>query len=148
MIDMGDKTMNLFGYIALAAEGTSGGGTGDLLSMILPFGILILVMYFLMIRPQQKAEKKKREMLNSIKKDDNVVTIGGIYGTVTDVNEDEDIVTIAVGPDRVKFMVKKGAIATIDPVEEPDEDDDIEVEETKQIEEAAETEETTEEAEA
>lgn len=132
---------NLFDYITVAAEGTTGNPTGNLLSMILPFGLLILLMYFLMIRPQQKAEKKKREMLNAVKKDDNIVTIGGIYGTVTDVNDEEDIVTIAVGPEKTRFMIKKSAIASIDPVEEPDiddDDEDIEESDTKQIEEAEE----------
>ena len=129
---------NLFDYITVAAEGQTANPTSSLLTMILPFGLLILLMYFLMIRPQQKAEKKKREMLNAVKKDDNIVTIGGIYGTVTDVNDEEDIVTIAVGPEKTRFMIKKSAIASIDPVEQPDVDDDddedIEENETKQIE--------------
>ena len=55
-------------------------------------------------------------MLDTMKKDDNIVTIGGIYGTIVDINEEDDIVTIAVGPDRTRFMIKKSAISDVEKV--------------------------------
>ncbi|MCA1900730.1 MAG: preprotein translocase subunit YajC, partial [Candidatus Hydrogenedens sp.] len=57
-----------------------------MLPMILAF---IAIMYFLMIRPQQKREKERREMLNALTKGDKVVTTGGMYGTVVDLSEDK-----------------------------------------------------------
>lgn len=95
---------------------TQNPGIGSLLTMIIPLVLLFAVMYFLMIRPQQKAEKQKRAMLDTMKKDDNIVTIGGIYGTIVDINEEDDIVTIAVGPDRTRFMIKKSAISDVEKV--------------------------------
>lgn len=117
----------------------TGADTGSLFTMLLPLVLLFAIMYFLMIRPQQKADKKKREMLNAMKKDDNVVTIGGIYGTIVDINEEDDIVTIAVGPDRVRFMIKKSAISDVESVgtEEPEIEDETEDETEEEIAETA-----------
>lgn len=80
---------------------------GSMLPMILAF---IAIMYFLMIRPQQKREKERREMLNSLAKGDKVITTGGIYGTVVDLSEDK--VTLRVD-DKVEIDFVRGAVAQI-----------------------------------
>ncbi|MCR5809247.1 MAG: preprotein translocase subunit YajC [Clostridiales bacterium] len=78
---------------------------------------LMIGMFLLMSIPQRKREKKVKEMLASIKPGDRVRTIGGIYGTVTNVKD--DVVTISVGPDKARLVFARGAIATIEdaPVE-------------------------------
>lgn len=74
--------------------------------------IIIVVMILVMWLPQRKRDKKIKEMLNSIKPGDRVRTIGGIYGTVTSVRD--DIITISVGPDKVRLIFARGAIATVE----------------------------------
>ncbi|MGC8738963.1 MAG: preprotein translocase subunit YajC [Candidatus Hydrogenedens sp.] len=80
---------------------------GSMLPMILAF---IAIMYFLMIRPQQKREKERREMLNSLAKGDKVVTTGGMYGTVVDLSEEK--VTLRVD-DKVEIDFVRSAVAQI-----------------------------------
>ena len=99
---MGEKFVN-----AISTFFTNGG-----------FIILIMVaMLLIMIIPQRKREKKVKDMLASIKPGDRVRTIGGIYGTVTSVKD--DVVTMSVGPDKVRLVFARGAIASVEdsPVE-------------------------------
>ena len=70
-------------------------GTG--MSSLIMFGMIFAVMYFFMIRPQIKKQKKEREYRSALKKGDKVVTIGGIHGEITDVKEDTFIVEIMGG---------------------------------------------------
>jgi len=73
--------------------------------------ILLLIfagMWFLLIAPQRKREKQRRQMLSEIKTDDDVVTIGGIYGTVTNIKESTYIIKIA---DNVKIEILKSAVS-------------------------------------
>ena len=76
--------------------------------------ILMIGMFALMIIPQRKREKKIKDMLAAIKVGDRVRTIGGIYGTVTNVKD--DVITISVGPDRVQLVFARGAIANVEDV--------------------------------
>ena len=70
-------------------------GTG--MSSLIMFGMIFAVMYFFMIRPQIKKQKKEREYRSELKKGDKVVTIGGIHGKITDVKEDTFIVEVMAG---------------------------------------------------
>lgn len=79
-------------------------------------GILLMlgflaIFYFLIIRPQQKKEKKVKEMRSSLKVGDEVSTIGGIHGKILTVKE--DIVVIEVGSDKVKITMAKWAIGNV-----------------------------------
>jgi preprotein translocase subunit YajC len=69
-------------------------------------------MYFLMIRPQMKRQKEHRAMLEKLTKGDEVITNGGIAGTVSDIGENFITVEIA---DNVRIRVQKGAIANVLP---------------------------------
>ena len=80
-------------------------------------GMLIIMMIVLlpvMIIPQRKRDKKIKDMLSSIKVGDRVRTIGGIYGTVTNIKD--DIITISVGPDKARLVFARGAIANVEDV--------------------------------
>ena len=70
-------------------------GTG--MSSLIMFGMIFAVMYFFMIRPQIKKQKKEREYRSALKKGDQVVTIGGIHGKITDVKEDTFIIEVHGG---------------------------------------------------
>ena len=96
-------------------------GGSDFLSTIGQFfqgpGLMIVMMIVLllvMIIPQRKRDKKIKDMLASIKVGDRVRTIGGIYGTVTNIKD--DIITISVGPDKARLVFARGAIANVEDV--------------------------------
>ena len=84
--------------------------------------ILMIVLFAVMIIPQRKREKKIKDMLANLKPGDRVRTIGGIYGTITAIKD--DVVTISVGPDKVRLVFIRGAIASVEdsPVENTIED--------------------------
>jgi len=98
----------LWESIAWAAEEgkPAGGGLGAFLPLILIF----LVMYLLLIRPQQKRQKEHQRMLESLEKGDRVVTSGGIHGQIVGFKEREGIVVLKVA-DNVKIEVSRSAIA-------------------------------------
>ena len=84
--------------------------------------ILMIALFAVMIIPQRKREKKIKDMLANLKPGDRVRTIGGIYGTITAIKD--DVVTISVGPDKVRPVFIRGAIASVEdsPVENTIED--------------------------
>ena len=96
-----------------AATGCLGGSPIMLIVML----VLMVGLFLVMSIPQRKREKKVKDMLAALKPGDRVRTIGGIYGTVTSIKE--DVVTISVGPDKIRLVMARGAIATIEdaPVE-------------------------------
>ena len=80
------------------------------MTMLLPL-LLIPVLYFMMIRPQQKRQKQWQEMLASIKTGDRVTTAGGIRGIILNIKD--DAIVIRVAPDNIKIEVAKSAIASV-----------------------------------
>lgn len=72
--------------------------------------IMFAIIYFLMIRPEQKKQKKRREMLSELKKGDRVVTAGGIHGTVGNVKEDSIMVKVA---DNVVLEFAKASVTSV-----------------------------------
>jgi len=95
---------------AAAAQGEAGGGSP--LMSFLPFILIIVIMYFLMIRPQSKKQKEKQKMLDALQKGDNVVTMGGVHGKVTGFTDDNKVVIIKVD-DKVKLNVERSAINVV-----------------------------------
>jgi preprotein translocase subunit YajC len=90
-----------------AAEGAATGGRG--LMSFLPFILIIVVLWFLMIMPQRKRQKETQKMLNELQPKDKVVTIGGIIGTVVKVKNDS--VVLKLGKE-TEMEVRKNAIAS------------------------------------
>ena len=86
------------------------GGQGNLGSLALPIRFFV-VLYFLMIAPNQRKQKKWQEMLGQLKTGDRVTTNGGIRGTVLTVKD--DLVVLRVQPDGVKLEFVKSAIAAV-----------------------------------
>lgn len=105
--------MNLLTFIAEAsadqAEQASGNGVLSILSMLVPLALMVLIFYFLIIRPEKKRNKETQAMLDSIQVADEVITNGGIIGRVLSVQK--DTVLIETGSDRTKIRVVKNAIA-------------------------------------
>jgi preprotein translocase subunit YajC len=93
------------------AHAQAAGGQGSIFSLALPF-ILLAVFYFLMIRPQQKRVKEHKNMVEALKKGDEVVTNGGLGGTITKVADGFVRVNIA---DNVEVTVQQHAVAALLP---------------------------------
>ena len=89
---------------------------GGISNQLLLLPIFFAVMYFLMIAPNQRKQKKWAEMLGQIKSGDKVTTTGGIRGTVYSVKD--DVVQVRVAPDNIKLEFAKNAIATVTTGEE------------------------------
>lgn len=96
------------------------GGFLSLLPVIAVYGLLFVALYFIMIRPQKKRQKKEEELRNSIILGDQVTTIGGITGRVVQIKDDE--ITIESSIDRTLVSFKKWAIRDIQKLETDDEE--------------------------
>lgn len=125
-----------------SGSGSGAGATGGLMSSpwvsLIMLGLLFVLMYFMMIRPQRKKQKEEQKMRNSLRVGDEIVTIGGICGRVLSIKE--DALVIETGADRSKMTVKKWALQecltvhdTNDDLDDDfdDDDDDLELEEAK-----------------
>jgi preprotein translocase subunit YajC len=95
-----------FAY-AQAAQGAT--GPGPLMTMF-PFIIILVIMYFMVFRPQQKKQKEHQEMLNKIKRNDEVMTSGGIYGKVIEIKD--QVVILEVAPN-VRIRVNRPQISAV-----------------------------------
>ena len=113
-------------FFLLQAAGKQSSPT-SMLSMLLPFILMFVVMYFLILRPQKKKERERKALLTRIKKNDRVVTAGGVHGVITSVRENEVILRVDDAKD-VKLKVDRSAIVSVLEVSYEDE-----TEETKEI---------------
>ena len=95
-----------FAY-AQAAPGAAGPGP---LMTIFPFIVILVIMYFMVFRPQQKKQKEHQEMLNKLKRNDEVMTSGGIYGKVTEIKD--QVVILEIAPN-VRVRVNRPQISVV-----------------------------------
>lgn len=95
---------------------------GLLNSGILPIIIIVLVFYFVLIRPENKRKKETANMRDNLKSGDEITTIGGIVGRVTNVRDDE--ITIETSNDKTKLRLKKWAVSSVDKKKEQPADEE------------------------
>jgi preprotein translocase subunit YajC len=109
--------------IAMATQPTAGGkGPNGLVGMV-PFLLMILVFWLLIIRPQARKQKELTALLQGLREDDRIITTSGIYGKVVSIKPDKDIVVVEVDEtNKVRLQFQRGAIATILPRKESQED--------------------------
>jgi preprotein translocase subunit YajC len=89
--------------LAFAQTAQAPGAPGTLVSLI-PLVLVFLIFYFLLIRPQQKKAKEHRQMLDKLKRNDEVMTSGGIYGKVVALSDKDNTVMLEIAPNvRIKF---------------------------------------------
>ncbi len=93
--------------VAFPAGGGGQGGSGGLLEMLLPLGIMGAIFYFLVLRPQQKRQKELDSLLAGLKTGDEVVTTGGLVGKISKV--EGDVFTIDMG-ERTKVRILRAHI--------------------------------------
>ena len=94
-------------FLMQPQQGDSGSGITSTLVM---FGLIFLIFYFMIVRPQQKRQKERQKMLDAIKKGDKIITAGGMHGTVIGVEDKTVLVQIA---DNVKVKVDRGSVSSI-----------------------------------
>ncbi len=96
--------------MTLAQTGTSAPSAAGSLMQVLPIILIFGAMYFFMIAPQRKKQKEHEKMLSALQSGDEVVTSGGIYGTITNVKDDRFVIRVS---DTTKIEVGKGFISTV-----------------------------------
>ncbi len=92
----------------------SGDGGGFDLVALAPLVLIFVVFYFLLIRPQQKRMKEHKEMLSKIKRNDRIVTNGGLIGKVVKVHEDRDELELDIA-EGVRVQIRRGMISEVVP---------------------------------
>ncbi len=104
--------VNALSQVALFAQNEGwGGGWMSVVTIWLPIGVIF---YLLLIRPQRVEQQKRQAMLDAVKKNDRVVTIGGIYGVVVNVQRESDEITLRVDEgNNTRIRVTVGAVARV-----------------------------------
>ncbi len=97
------------------------GGGNDMLVSLLPFILIFVIMYFLILRPQQRRVKLHQEMVKSLRRGDTVVTTGGLIGKITKVVDDNEIEVQIADDTRIRQM--RAMIAEVRAKGEPAKDD-------------------------
>jgi preprotein translocase subunit YajC len=104
--------------LAQSSDGTSSGGS--LLSLLFPLVLLGGVFYFLLLRPNRTRQRQQQSLLESLKVGDEVMTAGGIFGTLKDIDEEDDTVTVEIAPGTEVRMLRRGIAQRM--VDEPEEE--------------------------
>ena len=94
----------------IQAMAGSDSGQGGGLAAMLPFILIMSIVYFLMIRPNTKKQKEKQQMIQSLKKGDKIITIGGIHGTIAGIKQKGSILVLNLGKN-VNITVNRSSIA-------------------------------------
>jgi preprotein translocase subunit YajC len=110
--------------IDLLAQAGGNQGGGSIASLLLPLVLMGGIFYFLLIRPQKARQRQQQALMSALQVGDDVMTAGGIFGTVTAIDEDEDIVTVEVAPGTNVRMLRRAIAQRL--VEDEDEADDLE----------------------
>jgi len=93
------------------------GGASEILLQIAPFGLIFVIMYFLVLRPQQRKAKEHADLIKNVRRGDSIVTSGGLIGKITKVVDDTEL-EIEIAPN-VRVRVARGMIADVRSKAEP-----------------------------
>lgn len=101
---------DLMNFVVLEAapEVAPEAGAASLISMFVSMGLIFVVMYFIMIRPQRKRDKEQKQMRTNLEVGDEIVTAGGIVGRVVSLRE--DTIVLETGNDRSKIRIQRWAV--------------------------------------
>ena len=110
-------------FVALLAQDSAQGG-GSLAALALPL-LMLVGFYFLLIRPQRNKQRAQQAMLSALDVGDDVMTSGGIFGTVIDIDEDEGVVTVEIAPGTQVKMLRQGISQRFVENEDADADEDL-----------------------
>ncbi len=104
------------------AQGSPFGGDASLVTQLLPFVLIFVIMYFLILRPQQKRVKAHAEMVKNVRRGDTVVTSGGLVGKVTKVIDGEDYIEVEIA-DGVRVRQVRAMVSDVRAKGEPVKED-------------------------
>ena len=110
---------NILLSLLLFAPPVAGQAAPNPLIQIVPLVLIFIVFYFFMIRPQQKKQKDREKVLDSLKRGDKIITIGGLHGTVAGIDTEKKTVLVQVN-DSTKITFDRTAIANIEKQETGD----------------------------
>jgi preprotein translocase subunit YajC len=112
--------------IQILAQSSGGSSSGGSLVGLLPFILLMgAVFYFLLLRPNRQRQRQQQSLLQSLRVGDEVMTAGGIFGTLKEIDEDEDTVTVEIAPGTDVRMLRRAiSQRLVDEVEEEAGEDD------------------------
>lgn len=105
--------------LAQSSSPTSAGSS--FIGLLLPLLLMGAIFYFLLIRPQRNRQRQQQALLSALHIGDEVMTASGIFGTITDIDDDHDVVTVEIAPGTEVRMVRRGIAQRL--TEEPEEQD-------------------------
>ena len=117
---MYSETAAVVKHLSAGGAGGAGAAAASSSSLLIMIVIMVVVMYFMIWRPESKRKKQAEEMRSSLKKGDQITTIGGICGRIVAVKDESDSVIIETGSDKSKLRVKRWSIGSVDTVHEDD----------------------------
>ena len=97
--------------------GAASGGYDQIIQFLFPLGLIVIIMYFLVLRPQQRAAREKADLLKNIRRGDTVITSGGLIGKVTKVVDDAEL-EVEIAPN-VRVRVARVMVAEVRAKGEP-----------------------------
>lgn len=100
------------------AQSAGGGAGGDMFTSFIPLILIFVIFYFFLIRPQQKKAKEHKQMVEALRRKDDVLLQSGIFGKVTKVADGEDEIEVEIAKD-VKVRVLRSAIASVTSKSDP-----------------------------
>ncbi len=93
---------------AMGAGAAGGGGQGGGMQGLFMMGAIVVLFYFMLIRPQQKKAKEHRAMIDALKKGDKIISSGGLHGVISGVSD--DAITMEIAP-KVRVKISRGSVA-------------------------------------
>ncbi len=94
-----------------------GGGSANPIASLLPFVLMFLILYLLILRPQMKKQKAQQRMIDELEKGDQIVSSGGIHGVIQGIKDDIIVVKVA---ENVKMELSRNAVSRVKNKEKPD----------------------------
>ena len=104
-------------FAAVLAQASSPKGGGNFFASLLPLMLIVLVMYLLLIRPQAKRQREHRRMVSELKPGDEVVTAGGLHGSIAGIREKQHTLLVKI-TDNVKVEVDRSSVTRVKSVGE------------------------------
>ncbi len=104
--------MNFLFVMLMTGAAGGGQGQGSTIGFFFPIILIFLIMYFLIFRPQMKKQKEQKQMIESLKKGDKVITVGGIFATIAGIKEKEGTLILKIA-DNTKIELAKTSIAKV-----------------------------------
>jgi len=101
----------------ILAQASSPQGSGNLFASLLPLLLIVVVMYFLLIRPQTKRQREQRRMLASLKPGDEIITAGGLHGSIVGIREKQHTLLVRIA-ENVKVEIDLAGVARVKSIEE------------------------------